>query len=121
MPPNKLAAMLASPKPAHSRFLLLGVSVISSITAAVSTDSSRPTMAIAKAGKRMMRSVSSDAGTAGRAKIGNASGRLPRSATVGKCSPSADAITVSTTTQISGDGMAVSAVQPSRWPSHGRP
>ncbi|MNV02446.1 hypothetical protein D3C71_926820 [compost metagenome] len=121
MPPNRLAAMLATPSPAHSRFLSLGVSVSSSTTAAVSTDSSRPTMAIASAGSRMMRRVSSDAGTCGSANTGNASGSLPRSPTMGRCSPSADASTVSTTTQISGDGMAVSAGHASRWPSHGRP
>ena len=36
-------------------------------------------------------------------------------------SPRMDASTDSTTTQISGDGMAVSAGNASRWPSHGRP
>ncbi len=89
MPPNRLAAMLASPRPEHSRFLSLGVSVISSTTAAVSTDSSRPTMAIASAGSAMMRSVSIDAGTSGRPKLGSASGSRPRSATVASGRPSA--------------------------------
>ena len=121
MPPKQLAAMLARPRPAHSRFLSLGVSVISSTTAAVSTDSSSPTIAIASAGSRMMRSVSSDAGTSGKPNSGSASGSWPKSATVGRCKPMPDASSVSTTTQISGDGMAVSARSCSRWPSHGRP
>jgi len=101
--------------------LSLGVSVSSSTTAAVSTDSSRPTMAIASAGSRMMRSVSSDTGTCGNANTGSASGNCPRSPTVGSLRPRADASTVSTTTQISGDGITDSAGHASRWPSHGRP
>ena len=87
MPPKQLAAMLASPKPAHSRFLSLGVSVSSSTTAAVSTDSSRPTMAITSAGSKMMRKVSSDTGTCGNANTGSASGNWPRSPTVGSLRP----------------------------------
>ncbi|MNL81553.1 hypothetical protein D3C87_2087090 [compost metagenome] len=75
MPPKQLAATFASPRPVHSRFLSLGVLVISSTTAAVSTDSSRPTMAIAIAGSRMMRSVSQTSGTSGRPNAGKASGR----------------------------------------------
>lgn len=38
----------ARASPVHSRFLLLGVPVRSSATAAVSTDSSSPTMAMAE-------------------------------------------------------------------------
>ena len=45
MPPKKPATMLATPCPAHSRFLLLVVSVKSSTIVAVIRDSSRPTMA----------------------------------------------------------------------------
>ena len=78
-------------------------------------------MAIASAGSKMMRRVSSDAGTCGSANTGNASGNWPRSPTVGRRSPRMDASTDSTTTQISGDGMAVSAGHARRWPSHGRP
>ena len=121
MPPKQLAAMLARPRPVHSRFLLLGVSVSSSTTAAVSTDSSRPTMAMASAGSKMVRSVSSVAGTSGRPQAGRALGSWPRSATVASGRPRHDASTVSTNTQISGDGMAVSARQPSTAPRRGRP
>ena len=45
MPPNTADAMLATPWPTHSRFLLLGVSVMSSTICAVSRISSRPTAA----------------------------------------------------------------------------
>ena len=78
-------------------------------------------MAIASAGSRMMRRVSSDTGTCGSANMGSASGNWPRSPTVGSLRPRADASTVSTTTQISGDGITDSAGHASRWPSHGRP
>ncbi|MDR7102154.1 hypothetical protein J2X37_001314 [Croceicoccus sp. BE223] len=47
MPPTSAAAMLALPWPAHSRRLSLSVSVMSSTICAVSSDSSRPTAAIA--------------------------------------------------------------------------
>ena len=49
MPPMKPVAMLATPWPTHSRFLLLVVSVSSSTMEAVIRDSSRPTTAIAAA------------------------------------------------------------------------
>ena len=45
MPPIKPVAMLATPWPMHSRFLLLGVSVRSSTMEAVIIDSSKPTTA----------------------------------------------------------------------------
>ena len=45
MPPKKPATMLPTPCPAHSRFLSLGVSVMSSTMVAVIIDSRRPTTA----------------------------------------------------------------------------
>src|SRR5690606_40692707 len=45
MPPTRPATMFATPCPAHSRFLLLGVSVMSSTMVAVINDSSNPTTA----------------------------------------------------------------------------
>ena len=107
MPPKRLAATLARPRPLHSRFLALGVSVSSSTTLAVIIDSSKPTIAMAKRGQGDEASVSSENGTGGSAKTGNASGSRPRSATVfsGRCSHCATS--VSTTMHISGDGMAV--------------
>ena len=121
MPPNRLAETLARPRPVHSRLLLLGVPVRSSTTAAVRTDSSRPTMAIARAGRAMMRSVSRLAGISGRANSGRLSGRWPRSATVLRGRPMKLASSVSTSTQISGEGMAFSALSCSLCPSQGRP
>ena len=121
MPPNTLEAMLASPRPVHSRFLSLGVLVISSTTAAVSTDSSSPTMAIASAGSKMMRSVSRLAGTCGSPHCGSASGSWPRSATVATGRPSAVVNTVSSSTQINGEGITARAFTPSRCASQGSP
>ena len=106
MPPNRLEAILARPRPLLSRFLELGVSVSSSTTLAVIMDSSRPTIAIAKAGSAIRRRVSSDQGTSGRANEGKDCGSSPRSATVlsGSCSPTAKPVT--TTIATSGDGTA---------------
>ena len=107
MPPNRLAAMLGTPMPLHSRFLELGVSVSSSTTLAVIMDSSNPTMAIASAGRAIRRSVSSDQGTCGSPKLGRPSGSRPRSATVFRGRSSQCAATVSTTMQTRGEGTAV--------------
>jgi hypothetical protein len=107
MPPKKLAATLATPRPLHSRFFELGVSVSSSTTLAVIIDSSRPTIAMANAGSAMMRSVSSVSGTSGSAKAGSAPGSWPRSATVFSGRPSQWPTSVSTTMHTSGDGTAV--------------
>lgn len=106
MPPNRLAATLATPRPLHSRFFELGVSVRLSTTLAVIIDSSRPTIAMASAGSAIRRSVSSVKGTSSHANTGRASGNWPRSATVCSGRPNHDAIAVSTTMQISGEGMA---------------
>lgn len=82
MPPNRLDATLARPRPQLSRSFELGVPVRSSTTLAVISDSSSPTAAMARAGPAMIRSVSRLSGTAGQANSGSASGRRPRSATV---------------------------------------
>ena len=107
MPPNRAEATLAIPCPTHSRFLPLGVSVMSSTICAVSSDSSRPTAARVSAIGAMIRSVSSVNGTSGTPKLGSAEGSSPSSATVrtGKCATLA--ITVRTTMATSGDGTAV--------------
>ena len=56
IPPKTLAAILVRSRPVHSWFWVPGVPAISSITAAVSTDSCKPTMAMVSAGRAMMRS-----------------------------------------------------------------
>ena len=106
MPPNSAEAMLATPCPAHSRFLLLGVSVMSSTICAVSSDSSRPTAAsVSETGSRM-RSVSRVSGTCGRPKLGSAEGSSPRSATVRTSSLKTTATDRHTAIATSGDGTA---------------
>ena len=91
----------------HSRFLELGVSVSSSTTLAVIIDSSRPTIAMASAGRATRRSVSSVRGTSSQANTGIASGSRPRSATVFTGRSSQEATAVSTTMHTSGEGTAV--------------
>ncbi|MNX93577.1 hypothetical protein D3C86_1257650 [compost metagenome] len=106
MPPSTPATILAMPWPRHSLFLSLAVSVKSSTMAAVISDSSSPTTAIATEYGKMMRSVSSVNGTAGRAKLGRWSGKAPMSPTVRTSSPSRAAMIEITTMQTSGDGTA---------------
>lgn len=82
IPPNTADAMLAIHWPTNSRFLLLGVSVMSSTICAVSNDSSNPTAASVSATGATMPNVRSVNGTCGRPRLGGAEGKPPRSATV---------------------------------------
>ncbi len=74
MPPMKPVAMLATPWPTHSRFLLLVVSVSSSTMDAVIIDSSRPTTASVTEYGAMIVSVSQFSGTSGSRNTGRLSG-----------------------------------------------
>ena len=83
MPPMKPVATLAMPWPVDSRSLSERVSVMSSMSCAVSRDSSRPTNARVMAYGAMIERVSRLNGTSGSPKQGSLSGRAPMSPTVG--------------------------------------
>ena len=109
IPPKKPDTILAMPCPRASRFLSLGVSVISSTIDAVRSDSMRPTRASASATGKMIRNVSRLNGTAGRLKKGSVEGSAPMSPTRLSASnpPTPRETTVSATIATSGDGTAV--------------
>ena len=83
MPPKKPVMTFETPWPQASRVLREWVSVTSSTSLAVISDSSRPTSAIATAYGAMMRSVSRFHGTSGQNSDGRLSGSSPSSPTVG--------------------------------------
>ena len=83
MPPKNPVMMLAAPWPQASRVLFEWVSVTSSTSLAVSSDSRIPTRAIARANGAMMRRVSRFSGTSGNSSAGRDSGSSPSSPTVG--------------------------------------
>jgi hypothetical protein len=107
MPPKKPVTMLAMPWPWLSVCLSLWVSVISSTTAAVSSDSSRPTMAIATETGAMMRNVATVNGTWGTWKKGSVEGRGPMSPTCVVAMPVSIVNAVSVTIATSGEGTAL--------------
>ncbi|MNJ55997.1 hypothetical protein D3C77_515230 [compost metagenome] len=82
IPPKKPVTMLASPCPFISRFLSLGVSVISSIKVAVISDSSSPTMANDKDTGNITLNMSHDKPTSGRWNTGKSLVIVPMSPTV---------------------------------------
>ncbi|GAB4004751.1 hypothetical protein GCM10029992_50660 [Glycomyces albus] len=107
MPPKNPTRTLPMPWPAASRVLFERVSVASSTTFAVMSDSSRPTAASPAAYGAMTASVSRLNGTSGRARSGRPDGRSPMSPTFGTAIPKATVTTVSATIAINGDGTAL--------------
>ena len=106
MPPKKPVMTLAMPWPRVSRSLSDFVSVMSSTSLAVISDSSRPTAASVSEYGAMIVSVCSENGTAGSPRIGSESGSAPSSPTVGTSIAPATTATVSTTIATSGAGIA---------------
>ena len=80
---------------------------MSSTSLAVSSDSSRPTSAIARAYGAMISSVVRLKGTSGISSEGSVSGRSPSSPTSGSAQPAASAAAVTATMTTSGAGTAV--------------
>ena len=114
MPPKNPVMMLAAPWPHASRVLCEWVSVTSSTSLAVISDSSSPTRAMARANGPMMDNVCRVSGTLGKNRVGRLSGSLPSSPTVGT------AIAAATVTMVS-PAMATSGAG-TRWsPSAGTP
>ncbi len=104
MPPKKPVTMLAMPWPMDSRVLLEWVSVMSSTSFAVISDSISPTSAKANAYGAMVVSVSSVNGTSGRPGTGSEEGRSPLSPTLGTAMPAATVMTVRITIETRGAG-----------------
>ncbi len=104
MPPKNPVTMLAMPWPMDSRVLLERVSVMSSTSFAVISDSIRPTSAMASAYGATVVRVSSVNGTSGRPGVGSEDGRAPWSPTVGTAIPAVTVTTVRTTMETSGAG-----------------
>ncbi|SAW21307.1 Uncharacterised protein [Klebsiella pneumoniae] len=107
MPPIKEVQMLATPCALHSRFLSLGVSVMSSTMVAVIIDSSSPTTASPAEYGRIIISVSRLSGISGIRNTGRLSGSLPMSPTVRTSRCSHMEMAVSTMMQTSGEGMVL--------------
>ncbi len=107
MPPKKPVTMLATPWPIDSRVLPERVSVMSSTSLAVISDSIRPTSAMANAYGAMVVSVSIVNGTSGRPGTGREDGRAPLSPTVGTAIPAATVMTVRMMMETSGAGTTV--------------
>ncbi|CAM5727738.1 hypothetical protein SBADM41S_10286 [Streptomyces badius] len=105
MPPKKPVTMLATPWPIDSRVLLEWVSVMSSTSLAVISDSIRPTSAMANAYGAIVVSVSSVNGTSGRPGTGREAGSSPLSPTVGTAMAAPRVITVRMTMETSGAGI----------------
>ncbi len=107
MPPRKPVRMLAMPWPCDSRFLSERVSVMSSRSWAVRSDSRRPTIArVNDTGSRICR-VSRLKGTSGIERPGSDDGRAPMSPTVGRSRSKPIAAALKTTIATSGDGTVV--------------
>ena len=119
MPPKKPVMMLAAPWPQASRVLSEWVSVMSSTSLAVRSDSSRPTRAIARAYGAMICSVSRFSGTSGKNSDGRLSGSSPSSPTLGIVSEARTVKPVSATIATSGAG--TSEVRRGRNTSTARP
>ena len=109
MPPKKPVMTFAAPWPHASRVLDEWVSVMSSTSLAVISDSSSPTRAIARAYGPMMRSVSSVKGTCGTNRLGRLRGSWPSSPTVGTATAAKTVNSVRTTIATSGAGTALVA------------
>src|SRR5690349_10905779 len=92
-----------------SRVLSEWVSVMSSTSLAVISDSIRPTSAIANAYGAIVVSVSSVNGTSGRPGTGREDGSSPLSPTVGTAMAAPTVITVRMTMETSGAGITVVA------------
>ena len=107
IPPKKPVTRLATPWPQPSRVLSEWVSVMSSTSLAVMSDSMSPTSAIASAYGAMIWRVSSVSGTSGRSNDGNDVGSSPWPATSGTFQPTASTTTVIATIAISGAGTTV--------------
>ena len=105
MPPKKPVTMLATPWPHDSRVLSEAVSVMSSTSLAVISDSISPTSAIARAYGAMIFSVSNVYGTSGRPRVGQAVGQVALVADVGYGDRRDDGDDVRTTIATSGDGI----------------
>ena len=104
MPPKKPVMMLDAPWPHASRVLGEWLSVMSSTSLAVISDSSRPTSASPSAYGAMIWSVSSVNGTLGMSSVGRLSGRAPSSPTSGTFVATMMVKPVSSTMATSGDG-----------------
>ena len=107
MPPKKPVTTLATPWPQDSRVLSERVSVMSSTSLAVSSDSMSPTRAMPRAYGAMICSVSSVNGTAGMPRNGSVEGSSPLSPTVGTRIAATTVRAVSSTIATSGAGTAV--------------
>ena len=107
MPPVKPVTRLATPWPQPSRVLFEWVSVMSSTSFAVISDSSSPTSAMASENGAMIDSVSSVNGTSGMRNDGSEDGRSPSSPTSGTASANTTVMTVSSTIATSGAGTIV--------------
>ncbi len=107
MPPKKPVTMLATPCPTDSRVLEERVSVMSSTSLAVISDSISPTSAMANAYGATVVSVSTVNGTSGSPGTGSDDGSSPLSPTVGTAIPAATVITVRITMDTSGAGTTV--------------
>ena len=106
IPPKKPVTMLAAPCAQDSRVLFERVSVMSSTSLAVISDSSRPTSAMVRANGAMIRKVSRSSGTSGKNSDGRDSGSSPLSPTLGTSMPIGTTIAVITTMATSGAGTA---------------
>ena len=106
IPPKNPVMMLAAPWPQASRVFWEWVSVMSSTSLAVSSDSSSPTSAIARAYGAMICRVSSVHGTSGRSSEGRLSGSAPSSPTSGTWTAATRTNAVRATIATSGDGTA---------------
>ncbi len=104
MPPKAPVTMFATPWPQVSRDLFERVSVTSSTSLAVMSDSRMPTRATASAYGAMIRSVSQVRATSGKNSVGRLSGSAPWSPTVGTRRPSATTATVIRMIATSGAG-----------------
>jgi hypothetical protein len=107
MPPKNPVTMFAMPCPMDSRVLLEWVSVRSSTSLAVMSDSMSPTRASASAYGAMIFRVSKVNGTSGRPGVGRDEGSTPLSPTVGTAIPAPMVRMVSAAIEISGAGITV--------------
>lgn len=104
IPPKKPVTMFATPWPTDSRVLSERVSVISSTSFAVISDSISPTTAMARAYGATRTRVSRVKGTSGRPGTGREEGSAPLSPTVGTAMPAATVIAVRIAMDTSGAG-----------------
>ena len=104
IPPKAPESTFATPWPHASRVLREWVSVMSSTSLAVMSDSSRPTTAMARANGPMIPSVSRVNGTSGMKSSGRLCGSSPWSPTFGTLHPNTTTAAVSSTIATSGAG-----------------